>query len=81
MAQRVSFEERCRIEALGREGSWSVAEIAVRVGRSEPTIRRSSAAAEAAVSTRRGPRRRTRPGRLCGRGPPSWWPILDWLRR
>ena len=40
MAQRVSFEERCRIEALGREGSWSVAEIAVHVGRSEPTIRR-----------------------------------------
>ena len=34
MAQRVSFEERCRIEALGREGSWSVAEIAVHVGRS-----------------------------------------------
>ena len=40
MAQRVSFEERCRIEALGREGSWSVAEITVHVGRSEPTIRR-----------------------------------------
>ena len=43
MAQRVSFGERCRIEALGREGSWSVAEIAVRVGRSEPTIRREFA--------------------------------------
>ncbi len=43
MAQRVSFEERCRIEALGREGSWSVAEIAVHVGRSEPTIRREFA--------------------------------------
>ena len=35
MAQRVSFEERCRIEALAGEGSWSVAEIAVHVGRFE----------------------------------------------
>ena len=43
MAQRVSFEERCRIEALAGEGSWSVAEIAVHVGRSEPTIRREFA--------------------------------------
>ena len=38
-----SFEERCRIEALAGEGSWSVAEIAVHVGRSEPTIRREFA--------------------------------------
>ena len=39
MAQRVSFEERCcRIEALGREGSWSVAEIAVHVGRSRSRL-------------------------------------------
>ena len=43
MAQRVSFEERCRIEALAGEGSWSVAEIAVHVGRSEPTVRREFA--------------------------------------
>ena len=82
MAQRVSFEERCRIEALGREGSWSVAEIAVHVGRSEPTIRREFrrcggrgfyAAGSAQADADRL--------RLCVRGPPSWWPIPDWLRR
>ena len=81
MAQRVSFEERCRIEALAGEGSWSVAEIAVHVGRSEPTIRREFAAAEAAVSTRPGPRRRTRTARLCGRRFPSWSLIPDWPGR
>ena len=82
MAQRVSFEERCRIEALGREGSWSVAEIAVHVGRSEPTIRREFRRCGGrgfyCGRVRVGGRG---PVRLCVRGPPSWWPIPDWLRR
>ena len=81
MAQRVSFEERCRIEALAGEGSWSVAEIAVHVGAGPSRLSGgSSPAAEAAVSTRPGPRRRTRTARLCGRRFPSWSLIPDWLR-
>ena len=67
MAQRVSFEERCRIEALAGEGSWSVAEIAVHVGRSEPTIRREFARCGgrgfyAAADPQAGGRSRTGPG-------------------